>query len=504
MRKTFEVRIKNRKDKKYLKGFIIKYRHWQNILTIIVINLFNSNNPDYKCFLDYRVVRACISNTRGSKGKVETISYIKDKYKDNQLHKDLVEVGKELKTHNLVEIVKRLKKDFSNYFNELKDYNKKPDKYTGHPQLPKTKKLSLITNYSIPLDSYNSISFKKKNYVGINLSKRMRYFYIGRVDETNIFKNNIKSVQVKYQNNEIYLQFTYQYTNNQPTNKLYPKYAGLDIGLNNLVTLFVDDKETPSLIIDGAKYKYYNYRFNKLNSKLDEEIAKEVTEYKEVKETKYPVKWTERGYYLKRFKTYIAQKRNEYFKTNFHKLSKKIIEYLLQAKVTHLAISTTLANLKNNGECKLRKSVKQNFIQIPFIQLLKYIEEKAKDNGIEVIRINEAYTSKTSCITKNVCKVQTSKDTNALSSRRVVRGLLKDKTLNKVWNADVNGAVNHIKLAAKKDFNWLKDYLWKLTNPIKLKSAGELHSFLCNIRSKNFSLIENTPAHAYRYSASYL
>jgi len=517
--KTFEIRVTNTKDQNYLKNYIYKYRHWQNILTILTINLFKSNNSDYKHFLDYAVVRACIAGTTGDKKKIETIAYVKEKYKDNELYKDLVSVGQELKTHNLVEIVKRLKKDFSNYFKALKDYKKNPDKYTGLPQLPKAKKLSQLTNYSIPLDSYASISFKRKDVVGINLNSKMRYFYLGKTDEIDIFRNNeIKSVQIKFQNNQIYLQFAYinnKSTNIPITNNQSTKYSGLDIGLNNIISLFVDDKTTPSLIADGAKYKYYNYRYNKQVAKLNETISEEVIEFKESKtRTKYPIKWSEKGNYLKRFKTYLTQKRNEYFKNSFHKLSKKVVEYLQLHNVTHLVISSSLAELKNNGNCNLRKSTKQNFIQIPFIQLLNYIEEKAKDANIKVLRADESYTSKTSCISGDVFDVQeysngevqeesTCATKPKYNGKRTKRGLFKDTTINKIFNADLNGAVNHIKLAIKKSFKWLKDNLWKLCNPIKVKSAGELHSLLCNIRSNNSNLKERrTTAHAYRYAIS--
>ena len=527
--KTFEIRVTNTKDKKYLTNYIYKYRHWQNILTILAINLFKSDNKDYKHFLDYAIIRACVADTKGDKKKIETIAYIKEKYKDNELYQELLKIGKELKTHNLVEIVKRLKKDFFNYFILLKDYKNNPNKYTGLPHLPKAKKISEITNYAIALDSFNSISFKKKNQIGINLNKKMRYFYLGNINNIPIFNNEIKSVKIKYQNNQIYLQFTYKPIHSQFSilNSQLTKYAGLDIGLNNLVSLFIDDKITPSLIIDGAKYKYYNYRFNKLISKLNQSISNEAIEYKTSKtETKYPIKWSKKGYKLKNFKTFLTQKRNEYFKNNFHKLSKKIIEYLQIHNITHLVISSSLAELKNNGECKLKKTTKQNFIQIPFIQLLNYIEEKATENNIKIIRVNEAYTSKTSCISEDVCEVQT--NTNGAKAdrvesictakqnknKRIKRGLFKDNSINKIFNADLNGAVNHIKLAIKQSFQWLKNYLWKLCNPIKLKSAGELHNLLCNIRS-NKSYVPSeatnsqergerrTTARAYRYAISY-
>ena len=37
-----------------------------------------------------------------------------------------------------------------------------------------------------------------------------------------------------------------------------------------------------------------------------------------------------------------------------------------------------------------------------------------------------------------------------------------DIVLNKIWNADLNGAVNHIKVAFNSCFKWLKDTLFKL------------------------------------------
>ena len=86
--KTFEIRITNSKDKNYLKNYIFKYRHWQNILTILAINLFKSDNKDYKNFLDYAIIRACVADTKVDKKKQERIAYIKDKYKDTELDTD--------------------------------------------------------------------------------------------------------------------------------------------------------------------------------------------------------------------------------------------------------------------------------------------------------------------------------------------------------------------------------------------------------------------------------
>ena len=36
----------------------------------------------------------------------------------------------------------------------------------------------------------------------------------------------------------------------------------------------------------------------------------------------------------------------------------------------------------------------------------------------------------------------------------------------------------------------VKNNLWKLCNPIKIKSAGELHNLICNIRSNKALSVE--------------
>jgi len=59
-------------------------------------------------------------------------------------------------------------------------------------------------------ENTKSISFKRKNkdVIGTNPNSKIRYFYIGKTDKIDIFKNNeIKSVKVKFQNNQTYLYY---------------------------------------------------------------------------------------------------------------------------------------------------------------------------------------------------------------------------------------------------------------------------------------------------------
>jgi len=508
---TFEIRINNNDDKTHLFNYIYKYKHWQNIITILVTDLFNKGNSDYKYFLDYEIVRACISETAGSIKKQEKIYYIKNRYKDNELYKQLIEVGKELKNHNLVMVLRRFKKDFSNYFKAIKDYQQNPTKYKGMPRKPKARKISELTNYSIPLDNANGWS-TKRNLIGINLDSKMRYFYIGKIiKDGKVLDKKIQSVSIKMRNKEIYLSFSYVNEEQVAINSeisidkthnlgsISSNSAGIDIGLNNLISLFIDDKESQSIIVDGARYKYYNSKFNRFIAKLNNSISEEIIEYKTIikkdkTEVQIPIKWTKRGHRLKRYVSFLYRKRNDFFETEFHKISKRVVEYLEINSVKQLVLSKNLAQLMNNGECDLRKKTKQNFIQIPFIQLIHYIEEKALKHGIEVIFIDEAYTSKTSCVNGDVLAVQTKSKNNQkptaneFKGTRAKRGLFKDIVLNKIWNADLNGAVNHIKVAFDSCFKWLKNALFKLCNPKVIKSANDFLLFnnrcslLCDIK----------------------
>jgi hypothetical protein len=141
------------------------------------------------------------------------------------------------------------------------------------PKPPKPKKLSKMTNYSVELDKYCSLSFahlEKKNLVGINLSNSIVYIHINKEQVKKLTDiNKLYSARVMYDNGYLYLQISYfKELNKTQTKQL--KYASLDIGINNLMAVFIDDENTPSLIIDGKPFKHYNAKFNRLVSKLNE------------------------------------------------------------------------------------------------------------------------------------------------------------------------------------------------------------------------------------------
>ena len=121
-----------------------------------------------------------------------------------------------------------------------------------------------------------------------------------------------------------------------------------------------------------------------------------------------------------------------------------------------------------------------------------------KIKNIKVIEINEAYTSKTSSLNADIVKIQEKSkkkekilpnDLNGSRGNKVSgnlnnplgRGLFKDIVINKVINADINAAVNHIKVGIDKlGYSNIKinKELSKYCNPIKIKSNHEFDKLL--------------------------
>jgi len=490
--RIFSIRIKNEKLEKELKQTLFTYKHFENILLILINQNYNlykdgKDTNDFNLLTSPQLMRNAL-NGYNSKNS-QQLEYLKNKYKDNQLWQALKETAKKLKPHNLTEVIKRVRSNFKTYFTNLEAYKQNPSLFTGIPKPPKPKKLSKITDYSVELDKYCSLSFarlEKENLVGVNLSNGMIYIHVDKKQVEKLTEiSKLYSARLVYDNGDLYLQISYLKELKKTKENQAKKYASIDIGINNLMAVFVDDETTPSLIVDGKPFKHYNTKFNRLVSKLKESKSKEVLEWAVSKTgAKYPTKYTEKGKKIGKFISFLHAKRNRYFHDQFHKMAKRVVEYLYLHGVTELFISKNLAELKNNGQCGLNKAIKQNFIQIPFIKLIKYIEYKAQEYGIIIRYINERYTSKASCISDDIKSIQESPDlTNAFKGKRVKRGLFLDTVINKVFNADINGAVNHIKVAVRKSFEWLKNKLFKLCNPIKIKSDYEFCRLLKNLQN---------------------
>ena len=534
------------KEKKYLKTFsihekdlslvhqfsqiILQYKHLENILNILIAHEFNNkinNTIDlegskkiFQLLLNKIIMKAVLKSNPGGQKTSHHIAQVNHYFNHNHVNFELFNQAKTACLHlndkNIGEIVGRLHKDWGNFFTALKKF--KINNNLQKPSYPKPKKLSKVYNYSVPLEvSKFSMAKADKGLLGINLGNKMVYVKFFNFNKNKLNNNKpqylnkkINSVTVSLSHGHIYYNLQYIDENKTSINNIKDKdlsiikdkkIAGLDVGLNNIASIFVNDKDTKSIIISGKELISYNCNFNKRLAKINNEIANEVIQYKEIVNKEgnkqlIPEEYSKKGKVLQNRKSQLFERRKLYMDDYMQKLSKKITNYLVINKVDNLVISRNLSFTKTTGEIKMVKKTKQKFYQIPFGRLLNLIEEKLTAKEIKVIEINEAYTSKTSSLNADIVKIQEKSkkkekilpnDLNGSRGNKVRgnlnnplgRGLFKDIVINKVINADINAAVNHIKVGINqiglKDIKINKD-LFKYCNPIKIKIKSN-HEF---------------------------
>jgi hypothetical protein len=105
------------------------------------------------------------------------------------------------------------------------------------------------------------------------------------------------------------------------------------IGINNLLSLFINDNTTQSLIISGKELISYNVHFNKRLAKTNELISDEVSSYKTVigknnQPYEVPESYTELGKKLIYRREQLFERRKLYLDDYLNKMSKKVLTYL--------------------------------------------------------------------------------------------------------------------------------------------------------------------------------
>ena len=199
---------------------------------------------------------------------------------------------------------------------------------------------------------------------------------------------------------------------------------GLDLGLTNLITA-VNNQGLAPFIIKGGIVKSVNQYFNKTNAEL--QSLKDNQNY---------------GFQTKHQQR-LLQKRNDKITDFFHKASRYLIEYCIAHDLGTIVIGY------NEGwkqAIELGKRTNQNFVQLPFAELVSIITYKAKMVGIIVIIQEESYTSKCSFPDNESIEYHA-----VYLGHRIHRGLFCTHE-GKIINADVNGALNIVKKAIPTAF----------------------------------------------------
>ena len=330
------------------------------------------------------------------------------------------------------QVLRILSKNWKGYFAAAKDYKQNPDKYFGRPKLPKYKKkdglfVLTLTNQNCKLLD-GIIKFPQK-FNGFTVTPKFA-------------EKPYKSFQqVRFipTGTDIMLEIVYEVEETELKSD-NGKYAGIDIGVDNLLTVVTNDGTSP-FIVSGKIPKSVNQFYNKETARRKSICQKENSSYTS-----------------KMIQTLTA-KRNRRMEDYMHKASRLVVEECAIRGVSSIIIG------KNSGwkqESKLSRKVNQNFVQMPFAKLIEMIKYKAEDKGITVVLTEESYTSGTSFL-DNELPVKA----NYNKKRRVHRGLFKAGD-GRTINADVNGACQILKKVFPNSFDdgiggvVLRPLLWRV------------------------------------------
>ena len=197
------------------------------------------------------------------------------------------------------------------------------------------------------------------------------------------------------------------------------RYASIDLGLDNLCTL--TSNTTQSIIVNGKHLKSINHHYNKTKAKLQSKLSKNRHTSKRISR--------------------LTLRRNRKIKDCMHKVSRKIVEYMEANSLNTLFVGK---NVGWKDSINLGRTNNQNFVSIPYNMLVQMLEYKCKLAGINVVIVNEAYTSKCSFLDKE--KIYRH---DSYAGRRIRRGLFISSS-GIMINADVNGSLNIMRLGLEK------------------------------------------------------
>ena len=195
--------------------------------------------------------------------------------------------------------------------------------------------------------------------------------------------------------------------------------VSIDLGLNNLITA-VNNKGLKPFIVKGGNVKSVNHYYNK-----------QLARYRSIESKKSNFVDTKR---IRK----LHLKRNNKIIDHLHKISKNVIKYCKENDIGTVVIGY---NEAWKQKCNIGRVNNQKFVQIPFHKLFQQIAYKGKVIGIDVVLIDESYTSKCSFLDGEEIKKH-----SKYAGKRVKRGLFKSHN-GTIINADVNAGYNIMKKA---------------------------------------------------------
>ena len=266
-----------------------------------------------------------------------------------------------------------------------------------------------------------SIPKKLKEHLNDKYQINDNFFYI----KLKRHFDDIKQIEFSYLDKDRYKVYVIYEKDIKKQIEDNKHYISIDIGVKNLLSVY--DNNGSSFIVSGHSILNTNYYF-----------SKKIAYYQSLFDKCYPAH--KKGEVTGRIK-HLYDVKNKRIKLALHRATKTIVDYCLSHDVSKVIIGDLMGLLKTNKEFtnnKEKHRFNQNVRAINFSKIYRLLDYKLKIVGIELIKVNEAYSSSCSPNSLNVCKEFANK------SNRVYRSLFKE--YSNVYNADIVGAYNIMRI----------------------------------------------------------
>jgi IS605 OrfB family transposase len=295
---------------------------------------------------------------------------------------------------------------------------------------------------------------------------------------------DVSSVRLIYHLSDVWIDVIYEKELKEPEAGII-HLAGIDLGMNNLISLVSTNPDVRSLIISGMEIKSFNRWFNKKKAEAQSAMDPLHNRIAGEKDKSLKKAMFKKLFELKLHLHNLCNYRSRWIESHFHKAASVLPDYLYETghKVVYIGKGAT----ESKDGIDLGKVTNQNFVSIPFRRLINILKYKLEELDIKVEEKEEAYTSKASSISDDILEIQrmyaeAGEKKIECSGKRVKRDLYRDDVLEKVFNADLNGALNILKVGVKlhRLTLSLKVLLCKLCSPL----GFTIYDFIYRFRSK--------------------
>ena len=324
---------------------------------------------------------------------------------------------------------------------------------TGRPGMPNYKDKKTRKAIELPAADITIIEKEEESGQGTRAKKRT-YAQLPLVRDDELIEitgimpdgGRLVTVQVNPVSGGFDVVFVFEVTFAMECSVL-PNLAGGDLGLDNLLTIVVNDGTTRPLIIDGRELKSINHYWNTKIAQMKSELPHDVHTSGAI-----IAAW---------------RKRRAQLHDGLNRAAGIAVAFLVRHGVREFVVG------KNDGwkedfagKVPTKRKNKQDFVFMPYDYLLNRLADKCHEAGISLIVREESYTSKASLMDGDFLPIYGGVVPDGgyeFSGCRKSRGLYQSKKTmiggrGVLLNADVNGAGNILRKEHGDAFESVDDW----------------------------------------------